>query len=52
MKVDTEINKSIQAAMEGEEPNLMITKEDEKLTLECFQQIIYKLYATLRHRVY
>ena len=36
MKVDTDINRSILAAMEGEEPGLVITQEDEKLTLECF----------------
>ena len=52
MKVDTDINRSILAAMEGEEPGLVITQEDDKLTLECFQQILSKLYATLRYRVY
>ena len=37
MKVDAEINKSIDAAMEGQEPGLVIQLEDDKLTIECFQ---------------
>ena len=37
MKVDTEINRAIKAAMEGRDPGLVIKQEDEKLTLECFQ---------------
>ena len=47
-----EINTAINKAMNGEDPELVITIDDVKLNLETYQQIIHKVYSVIRYRVY
>ena len=51
-KLDAELKISIAKAMDGEDPGLIIQTDDPKLNLECYQQIVSKLYAVIRHKVY
>ena len=38
--------------MEGNDPELLIQIDDSKLNLEVYQQIVSKVYAVIRHKVY
>ena len=51
-KLDLEIKTSIARAMEGNDPELLIQIDDSKLNLEVYQQVVSKVYAVIRHKVY
>jgi hypothetical protein len=51
-KLDLEIKTSIGRAMEGNDPELLIQIDDSKLNLEVYQQVVSKVYAVIRHKVY
>ena len=51
-KVDLEIESAISKAMDGQDPGLIIVLDDHKLNLEVYQQIVCKVYAVTRYRVY
>lgn len=38
--------------MEGNDPELLIQIDDSKLNLEVYQQIVSKVYAVIRYKVY
>ena len=38
--------------MEGNDPELLIQIDDTKLNLEVYQQIVSKVYAVIRYKVY
>lgn len=38
--------------MNGSDPELVITLEDQKLNLDTYQQIINKVYSVIRYKVY
>jgi len=47
-----EIQEAIQKALNGEEPDLKVTMEDEKLNLDSYKQIVTKIYAMIRFKLY
>lgn len=51
-KLDMEIQTAISKAMNGNDPEMIIKIDDPKFNLEVYQQIISKVYAVTRHRVY
>ena len=50
--LDNEIKTGIAKAMQGEDPQLHIKIDDCKLNLEVYQQIVSKVYAVIRYKVY
>lgn len=51
-RLNLEIETSIQRATTGGDPELLITIDDSKLNLEVYQQIMCKLYAVIRYKIY
>jgi hypothetical protein len=51
-RLNLEIETSIQRAVTGGDPELLITIDDSKLNLEVYQQIMCKLYAVIRYKIY
>ena len=51
-KIHKEIQVAIDKALEGEDPELKVTLEDEKLDYESYKQIITKIYAVIRFKLY
>lgn len=51
-QLDLEINTAIGRAIEGQDPETIIQIDDPKLNLEVYQQIVSKVYAVTRYRVY
>ena len=39
-------------ALSGDDPELLIKIDDSKLNLEVYQQIISKIYAMIRYKIY
>ena len=50
--LDLQINTAINKAMNGSDPELIITLDDPKLNLDTYQQIIHKVYSVVRFRIY
>lgn len=50
--LNDEINKAISLAIEGEDPQLTISLDDPKLDIESYKQIVTKVYATIRFKLY
>ena len=50
--LDQEIQQSIERAVEGASPELLIELDDTKLNLDVYQQIMSKVYAAIRYQVY
>ena len=50
--LDLQINTSINKAMNGSDPELVISLDDSKLNLDTYQQIIHKVYSVIRYKVY
>ena len=50
--VDMQINTAISKAMNGCDPELVISLDDSKLNLDTYQQIIHKVYSVIRYKVY
>ena len=48
LQIETAINK----ALNGSDPELVITLDDSKLNLDTYQQIIAKVYSVIRYKVY
>jgi hypothetical protein len=51
-RLNLEIETSIQRAQVGGDPELLIQIDDSKLNLEVYQQIMSKLYAVIRYKIY
>ena len=51
-RLDLEISTAINKAVNGNDPEMIITLDDPKFNLEVYQQIISKVYAVTRYRVY
>ena len=50
--LDLQINTSINKALNGSDPELVISLDDSKLNLDTYQQIIHKVYSVIRYKVY
>lgn len=50
--LDLQINTAISKAMNGSDPEIIISLDDNKLNLDTYQQIIHKVYSVIRYRVY
>ena len=50
--LDLQINTAINKAMNGSDPELVISLDDSKLNLDTYQQIIHKVYSVIRYKVY
>ena len=50
--LNMEINTAIEKARNGNDPELLITLDDNKLNIDTYQQIIHKVYSVIRYRVY
>ena len=51
-RLNLEIETSIQRAQVGGDPELLIQIDDSRLNLEVYQQIMCKLYAVIRYKIY
>lgn len=51
-RLNLEIETSIQRAQVGGDPELLVQIDDSKLNLEVYQQIMCKLYAVIRYKIY
>eukprot|EP00347_Sterkiella_histriomuscorum_P000676 403374927 len=51
-KIDDQIIGAIEMALQGQEPDLKVELEDEKLDCECYKQIVSKLYSVIRFKLY
>lgn len=50
--LDLQIITSINKALNGSDPELVISLDDSKLNLDTYQQIIHKVYSVIRYKVY
>ena len=50
--INDEINNAIEKSINGEEPELNLKLDDEKLDFDSYKQIVTKIYAVIRHRLY
>jgi hypothetical protein len=50
--LDLQINTAINRAMNGSDPEVIITLDDSKLNHDTYQRIIHKVYSVVRYRVY
>ena len=50
--LDLSINTAINKAMNGSDPEIVISLDDSKLNLDTYQQLIQKVYSVIRYRVY
>ncbi|CDW79653.1 UNKNOWN [Stylonychia lemnae] len=51
-QIDIEITEAIEKALNGIDPQLQVVLEDQKLDLESYKQIGYKIYAVIRYKLY
>jgi hypothetical protein len=51
-KINSEILEAIQKAMNGEDPDLQVTMDDEKLDYDSYKQIVSKVYSVIRFKLY
>ena len=50
--INDEINLAIEKAINGEEPELELKFDDDKLDSDSYKQIVTKIYAVIRFRLY
>lgn len=50
--LDLQINTAINRAMNGNDPEIVISLDDSKLNYDTYQQIVHKVYSVIRFKVY
>ena len=50
--LDLQINTAINKAMNGNDPEIVISLDDNKLNQDKYQQILHKVYSVIRFKVY
>jgi hypothetical protein len=50
--INDEITMAIEKAINGEDPDLQLKLDDDKLDLDSYKQIVTKIYAVIRFRLY
>ena len=50
--IDDEIKAAIERALNGNEPELHVKLEDEKLDCDSYKQIVSKIYSVIRFKLY